>query len=201
MTIIHSWRQHFSPQSLLFCRWNVQYASGQVNPAGADTRHYVYGWMIWPRANWQKQRKRQSRALQTAGQERGRTDVFLISPGQVRSVWHRVWSHSRLKKRVRCQPHGASLQQHEPKLCLLFAPPSTVNARKCELFLGQILGLRKIPALFGTLFQSFLDRNFGALCCLFVLVSFHISLILIDKKASACRYHRNMSHRIENFLL
>lgn len=55
-------------------------------------------------------------------------------------------------------------------MCLFVAPPSTFNAGKCELFPGQILGARRISALFSTLFKSFLERNFGTLCCLFVHV-------------------------------
>lgn len=146
MTIIHSWRQHFSPRSLLFCRWNVQNASGQVNSAGADTRHYICGWRIWPWANWQKQRKRQSRALQAVGEERGRS-VFLISPGQVSSVWRGVWSHS-WSNIVRFQPHGASLQPYDMEPCVyLSPPPPPFNAGKCKLSSGQILGARKIVSV------------------------------------------------------
>lgn len=112
------------------------------------------------------------------GREKGRPEVFLISPGQVRSVWRRVWSHSRSKKNALCHPCSAPLQPHEMKSC--------VNARKCKLFPGHILCARKIPAQFGTLFKSFLERNFGALCCSLCPLSSLISFILIDTTASAC---------------
>lgn len=95
---------------LLFDRWNLQNAGVWVNSAGADTLHYIYGWRLWPRALWQKKRKRQAKPrpvgeTRGGGEERGERGGgggcsrgpwnemrFLISPGQVGSLRWSVWS-------------------------------------------------------------------------------------------------------------
>lgn len=145
MLIIHSWRRDFAPWSLLSSRRNVQNASGQVNAAGADAQHY--GWRIWPGAFWQQQRTRQSWA------QAGKREFF--------------WSpqdSSGLSGIVSDLIAGERTDAASTKWTRVHVSPQHPPAGTCE-FSSQV---QYKPTLFSTLFKSFLERNFSALCCLFV---------------------------------
>lgn len=113
------------------------------------------------------------------GREKGRPEVFLISPGQVRSVWRRVWSHSWSKKKKHSAIRAVHRCSHM-KWNHVLIPESTNYSQ--DTFCVQErsppgLALCSKVSLRGTLVLSV-----ASLCPLSSLISF----ILIGTTASAC---------------
>lgn len=124
-----------------------------------------------------------SREQDRAGPRPSR-ESFLISPGQFRSVWCCVWSHSRWE-------NGRRQRKMDPCSCV--TPAST-----CWNVWILLRSNTNPPS--SALCSKVSLRGTSALCVasLCTLLS-SVSLILIDTKASACRYQPSMSLRNENF--